>query len=116
MLNLCIVIITVLYVNAMCRDVVIAKRLSQKSRKLKVFVWKKTLKNTPLSSKLHGYISYRLGGQMKGRRIIASYKFRQTVRFTWFGKYRHWNTKTRKSEEISSAVLMLWTNEFVQEW
>ena len=27
----------------------------------------------------------------------------------------HWNTKTRKSEEISSVVHMLWTNEFVQE-
>ena len=53
---------------------------------------------------------------MKRRRIIASYKFRQTVRFTWFGKYPHWNTKTHKSEEISSAVHMLWTNEFVQEW
>ena len=31
-------------------------RLSQKSRKLRVFVWKKILKVTPLSSKLHGYI------------------------------------------------------------
>ena len=50
MLNLCIVIITVLYVNAMCRDVETLrrrdrkpsrivkklKRLSQKSRKLRV--------------------------------------------------------------------------------
>ena len=32
------------------------KRLSQKSRKLRVFVWKRILKVTPLSSKLHGYI------------------------------------------------------------
>lgn len=71
------------------------KRLSQKSRKLRVFVWKKILKITPLPSKLHGYISCRLSSQMKRRRIIASLrsfekvrkkpgsirrKFRQTVR------------------------------------
>ena len=48
------------------------KRLSQKSRKLKVFVWKKTLKITTWSSKLHGYISCRLSSQMKRRRIIVS--------------------------------------------
>ena len=35
---------------------------------------------------------YRLGSQMKRRRIIASCKFRQTVRLTWFGKF----TGTRK--------------------
>ena len=32
------------------------KRLSQKSRKLRVFGWKRILKVTLLSSKLHGYI------------------------------------------------------------
>ena len=32
------------------------KRLSQKSRKRRVFVWKKILKITPLPSNLHGYI------------------------------------------------------------
>ena len=71
------------------------KRLSQKSRKRRVFVWKKILKITPLPSRLHGYISCRLSSQMKRRRIIASLrsfekvrkkpasirrKFRQTVR------------------------------------
>ena len=48
------------------------KRLSQKSRKLRVFVWEKILKITPLSSKLHVNISCRLSSQMKRRRIIAS--------------------------------------------
>ena len=48
------------------------KCLSQQSRKLRVFVWKKILKITPLSSKLHGYISCRLSSQMKGRGFIAS--------------------------------------------
>ena len=67
---------------------------------------------------------------MKRRRIIASLgsfkkvrkkpssirrKFRQTVRLTCFGKYTG-TTKTRKSEEISSDVHMLWANDFVQEW
>ena len=83
------------------------KRLSEKSRKLRVFVWKKILKITPLSSKLHVNISCRLSSQMKRRRIIASLgsfekvrkkpasirrKFRQTVRLTCFGIY----TGTRK--------------------
>ena len=78
------------------------KRLSQKSRKLRVFAWKKIFKITPLSSKLHVNISCRLSSQMKRRRIIASLgsfekvrkkpssiprKFRQTVRLTCFGKY-----------------------------
>ena len=48
------------------------KRLSQKSRKLRLFVWKKILKITPLSSKLHVNISCRLSSQMERRRIIAS--------------------------------------------
>ena len=101
------------------------KRLSQKSRNLRVFVWKKIFKITSLSSKLHGYISCRLSSQMKGRRIIASLgsfekvwkkpasirrKFLQTVRLTCFGKHTG-TRKTRKSEEISSVVHMLWTNE-----
>ena len=62
------VIITVLYVNAMCRDVVITKQvgfLSQKSRKMRVFVWKNIPKITPLSSKLHVNISCRLSSQRK---------------------------------------------------
>ena len=78
------------------------KRLSQKSRKLSVFVWKKSLKITPLSSKLRVNISCRLSSQMKRRQIIATLgsfekvrkkpasirrKFRQTVRLTCFGKY-----------------------------
>ena len=105
------------------------KRLSQKSRKLRVFVWKTIPKITPLSSKLHVNISCRLSSQMKRRRIIASLgsfetvrkkaasvrrKFRQTVRLTCSGK--NTGTRTHKSEEISSVVHMLWTNEFVQEW
>ena len=32
------------------------KRLSQKARKIRVFVWKCIRKNTPLSSKIHGYL------------------------------------------------------------
>ena len=32
------------------------KRLSQKVRKKRVFVWKGIRKNTPLSSKIHGYL------------------------------------------------------------
>ena len=122
MLNLCIVIITVLYVNAMCRDVIRIpvkklKRLSQKSKKLRVFVWKKNLSITPLSPKLHGYISCRLRSQMKRRRIIASLssfekvrkksasvprKFRQTVRLTCFGKY----TETRKHVNLKKYQVL----------
>ena len=65
------------------------KRLSQKSRKLRVFVWKKILKITPLSSKLHVNISCRLGSFEKVRKKPSSVrrKFRQTVRLTCFGKY-----------------------------
>ena len=77
------------------------KRLSQKSKKVRVFVWKNILRITPLSSKPHGYISCRLRSQMKRRRRIASLssfekvrkkpasiprKFRQTVCLTCFGK------------------------------
>ena len=43
------------------------KRLSQKSRKLRVFMWERILKVTPLSSKLHGYIGWRLRSQIKRR-------------------------------------------------
>ena len=93
------------------------KRLSQKSRKLKVFVWKKILKITPLSSKLHGSISCRLRSQVKRRRIIASLgslekvrkkpasiprKFRQTVRLTCFGKY----TGTRKRVNLKKYQVL----------
>ena len=93
------------------------KRLSQKSRNLWVFVWKKILKITPLSSKLHGYISCRLSSQMKGRRIIASLgsfekvwkkpasirrKFRQTVRLTCFGKH----TGTRKRVNLKKYQVL----------
>ena len=46
------------------------KRLSQKSRKLRVFVWKRILKVTPLSSKLRGYIGWRLKSQIKRRPTI----------------------------------------------
>ena len=126
MLNLCIVIITVLYVNvSRCRDrepsripVKKLKRLSQKSRKLRVFAWKKILKTTPLSSKLHVNISCRLSSQMKRRRIIASLgsfekvrtekpssirrKFRQTVRLTCFGKY----TGTRKRVNLKKYQVL----------
>ena len=41
------------------------KRLSQKSRKLRVLAWKRILKVTPLSSKLHGYIGWRLRSQIE---------------------------------------------------
>ena len=41
------------------------KRLSQKSRELRVFVWKRILKVTPMSSKLHGYSGWRLRSQIK---------------------------------------------------
>ena len=85
MLSLCIIIITVLYVNAIRRDVSDRecsripvkklKRLSQKSRKLRVFVWKRVLKVTPLSSKLNGYIGWRLINQIKRRRIIKGLRF-----------------------------------------
>ena len=88
------------------------KRLSQKSRKLRIFVWEKILKITPLLSKLHGSISCRLRRQVKRRRILASLgsfekvrkkpasirrKFRQTVRLTSFGKY----TGTRKRVNLT---------------
>ena len=51
------------------------KRLSQKSRKLKVFVWKRILKITPLSSKLHGYICWKLRRKIKRRQIITGLRF-----------------------------------------
>ena len=40
------------------------KRLSQKARKIRVFVWKRIRKNTPLSSKIHGYLG-RTSGYLK---------------------------------------------------
>ena len=56
MLNFCIIVIPMLSVNAMCPDceprrtsVKKAKRLSQKSRKRRVFVWKRILKIATLS-------------------------------------------------------------------
>ena len=52
------------------------KRLSQKSRKLKVFVGKQILKQIPLSSKLCPYIKCRLKrNQNMKRRKITSVKF-----------------------------------------
>ena len=51
------------------------KCLSQKSRKLRVFVWKRILKATPMSSKLHGYIGWRLRSQIKRRLIIKGLRF-----------------------------------------
>ena len=51
------------------------KRLSQKSRKLKVFVWERILKITPLSSKLHGCICWKLRRKIKRRQIITSLSF-----------------------------------------
>ena len=103
------------------------KCLSQKSRKLRVFVWKRILKATPMSSKLHGYIGWRLRSQIKRRLIIKGlrfvyYKKKEKARFystkipsnnTFDSLWKiHWNTKTCKSEEISSVVHVLWTNEF----
>ena len=93
------------------------KRLSQKSKKLRIFMWKKILRITPLSSKLHVYISCRLRCQMKRRRIIASLssfekvrkkpasiprKFRQTVRLTYFEKY----TETRKRVNLKKYQVL----------
>ena len=93
------------------------KRLSQKSRKLRVFVWGKILKIPPLSSKLHVNISFRLSSQMKRRRIIASLgsnetvrkkpasirrEFRQTVGLTCFGKY----TGTRKRVNLKKYQVL----------
>ena len=93
------------------------KRLSQKSKKLRVFVWEKIIKITPLSSKLRGYISCGLRSQMKRRRIITSLgsfekvrkkpasirrKFRQTVRLTYFGKY----TGTRKRVNLKKYQVL----------
>ena len=87
---------------------------------------KRILKVTPLSSRLHGYIGWRLRSQIKRRRIIKglrfvkkkkekgnfySWKTLSTNTFDLLWKM-HWNTKTCKSEEISSVVHMLWTNEF----
>ena len=96
------------------------KRLSQKSKKLRIFMWKKILRSIHLSSKLHIYISCRLRSQMKRRRIIASLssfekvrkkpastprKFRQTVRLTCFEKY----TETRKRVNLKKyQVLYTW--------
>ena len=51
------------------------KRLSQKSRKRRVFVWKRIVKITTLSSKLHGYNGWRLRSQIKRRRIISGLRF-----------------------------------------
>ena len=77
------------------------KRLSQKSRKLRVFAWKRILKVTLLSSKLHGYIGWRPRSQIKRRRIIKGLRFVKRFystktssnnTFACFGKY----TGTRK--------------------
>ena len=114
MLRLCIIIITVWYVSVTCRDVVIANLVGhlwrrwnvsrRKAKNLMVFTWKRILKVTPLSSKLHGYIGWRLTSQIKIRRIIKGLRFvkkkkrekkqasirrklRQTIPLTCFGKY-----------------------------
>ena len=51
------------------------KRLSQKRRKLRVSLWKRILKVTPLSSKLRGYIGWMLRSQIKRRGIIKGLRF-----------------------------------------
>ena len=87
-------------------------------------MWKRIHKNAALPSK-PGYIGWRLRSQIKRRQIITFRrkitvrkqeksqlsKFRKTILLTCFGKL-HWNTKTCKSEEMSSIVRVLWTNEF----
>ena len=92
-------------------------RLSQKSKELRVFMWKKILRITPLSSKRHVYISCRLRSQIQRRRIIASLssfekvrkkpasiprKFRQTIPLTCFGKY----TETRKRVNLKRYLVL----------
>ena len=67
MLSLYIIIITVLCVNAVCRDVVHdrepsripvkkLKRLSHRIRNVRMFVWIRIFKITPLTTKLHIYM------------------------------------------------------------
>ena len=56
------------------------KRLLQKSKKLRIFLWKRILKIAPLLSQLHGYISCRLRSQTKRRRIIIGLRFVQKVK------------------------------------
>ena len=51
------------------------KHLSQKSRKLRVFVWQRVFKVSPLLAKLRGYISWRLRSQIKRRGIIKGLRF-----------------------------------------
>ena len=92
-----------------------------------VFMWKRILKVTPLSSKLHGYIGWRLTSQINIRRIIKGLRFvkkkkkREKASFystktssnnTFDLLWKiHWNMKTCKSEEVSSVVHVLWTSE-----
>ena len=80
-------------------------------------MWKRIHKNVPLPSKL-GYIGWRLRSQIKRRQIIT-FRRKITVRKQEksqllsdenFEKHDllwkiHWNTKTCKSEEMSSIQL-----------
>ena len=56
------------------------KSLSQKSRKLRLFVWERVLKQTPLSSKLHRYIKSRLRRTRTTKRPTVDGRFVQRVR------------------------------------
>ena len=56
------------------------KRLLQKSKKLRVFLWKRILRIAPLLSQLHGYIRCRLRSQTNGRRIIIGLRFVKKVK------------------------------------
>ena len=51
------------------------KCLSQKSIEVRVFVWKSIFKITPLSSKLHGYISCSMRSQIERKQIITGLRF-----------------------------------------